>query len=328
MKPMKALQILAPGRAELIELPVPQPGPGEVLVKVLAVTTCPQWDMHVYAGEPMWPGEPLVYPYQPGQPGHELCGEVTALGEGVSEFAVGQRICAWRGRSHDLPGGYAQFIVQDATDLISAPAQLEPMALAALELAMCVSSSFLRLQELGAVAGKRFGVMGLGPAGLVAVQLARAQGAREVVGFDLNPARRELASALGADHVLDPGDEVVPELPLRWQEGSLDSGIDCVGLKQSVAYLMDHTSGVVALFGVQREDYAYTGLHNGAPGLLLCGYPGHRRSAGEYALEQICAGRLSLSPLVTHCLPLAEYEQAVGLLCRQEAVKVCFDPWQ
>jgi threonine dehydrogenase-like Zn-dependent dehydrogenase len=75
--------------------------------------------------------------------------------------------------------------------VIRVPDGLPPEATAPVELAMCVGASFLMLKTMDAIRGRRFGVMGLGPAGLIALQMARAEGAREVVGFDLSPARRE-----------------------------------------------------------------------------------------------------------------------------------------
>jgi len=82
---------------------------------------------------------------------------------------------------------------------------------------------------------------------------------------------------------------------------------------------------VVALFGVQREGYVYEPRHYS--GLRLCGYPGHSREAAEYAVDLIERGLLKLAPLVTHHLPLERYAEGVDLLERQEAIKVCFHPW-
>ena len=84
---MRVLQIIRPGEAEWGEAPVPQPGLGEVLVKVLGVTTCPHWDIHLMDGEPMFPGSELAYPLTAGQPGHEMVGEVIEIGRGLGDFA-------------------------------------------------------------------------------------------------------------------------------------------------------------------------------------------------------------------------------------------------
>ena len=88
---------------------------------------------------------------------------------------------------------------------------------------------------------------------------------------------------------------------------------------------MDRVRHVVALFGVQRENYAYTPHHY--PGLTLSGYPGHSRAAAEYAVGLIERGLLKLAPLVTQHLPLERYADGIDLLERQEALKVCFHPW-
>ena len=139
---MQALQYLDAGRPELIEVPTPEPGPDEILVKVEAVTTCPHWDLHLMAGEPMFPGHQLKFPYSVGQPGHEALGEVAAVGDGVEDLAMGQRVIMWRDRGHNLPGCYAQYVVATPEDALPVPTDLPDEKLASLELAMCVQVSF------------------------------------------------------------------------------------------------------------------------------------------------------------------------------------------
>jgi threonine dehydrogenase-like Zn-dependent dehydrogenase len=320
---MRSLQIVTPGHAEWREVPVPRPGEGEVLIKVLGVTTCPHWDMHLMDGIPMFPGRPLTYPYTPGQPGHEAMGEVVALGAGVTAFTIGQRVAAWRDQGHGRPGCYAQYALLDDANLVVVPEDLPPAAIAPLELAMCVQVSFDQLAQLAAVSGARFGVSGLGPAGLVAVQLAKAHGAREVVGIDPLPSRRELARKLGADRVLAPEEEVVPAD--RTGPLALDAAIDCTGLRVSIEYLMDRTRGAVAIFGVLREGVIFDARH--WSGLALLGYGSHSRGAAERALGFVRSGRLRLEPLVTHALPFVRYEEGIALLRAREAIKVLLLPW-
>lgn len=323
---MKILQIGRGRECEVREVPIPQPGPGEVLLRVEAVTTCPQWDLHLRHNEPMFAGHKFEYPYTPGQPGHEATGEIAAIGEGVTEVTVGDRVSAWRDPGHKEPGCYAQYVLRKAEDVIRVPANLPPEATAPVELAMCVGATFLMLQEMNAVRGRRFGVMGLGPAGLIAAQMARAEGAAEVIGFDINPLRRERAvAAVGVDSVWDSREPLEDSFPLRPKTPALDCAVDCVGAKATVENLMDRTRDVVALFGVQREEYTFAPRHYR---MRLCGYPGHTRAAAEYAVRLIEQGLLDLTPLVTHRLPLERYAEGVDLLERQEAVKVCFFPWE
>jgi threonine dehydrogenase-like Zn-dependent dehydrogenase len=322
---LKILQVGAGREFTVLEAETPQPGTGEVLLKVEAVTTCPQWDLHLRHNEPMFVGHRFHYPYTPGQPGHEATGEIAALGEGVTGLAVGDRVSAWRDAGHGRQGCYAQYVVLHSDNVIAVPAHLPYEATASVELAMCVAASFLILKEMNAISGRRFGVMGLGPAGLIAVQMARAEGAAEVFGFDFAPARRELACRLGATAAHDSREDLADLFPARPAAARLDCAIDCVGAKSSVETLMDRTEHVVALFGVQREDYVYAPRHY--RNLRLCGYPGHSRAAAEYAVALIRSGALDLSPLVTRHLPLERYAEGIDLLERQEAIKVCFEPW-
>ena len=76
---MKTLQMCTPTDPVLLEVPVPEPGAGEVLMRIDAVTTCPQWDLHLRHNEPMFAGHRFIFPYAPGQPGHEATGRITAL---------------------------------------------------------------------------------------------------------------------------------------------------------------------------------------------------------------------------------------------------------
>lgn len=320
---MKILQILAPGQVEWREAPMPVPAAGEALVRIEAVTTCPHWDLHLMSGEPMFAGGTLEYPYTAGQPGHEAMGTVVAVGPGVPSLASGTRVAAWRDQGHHRPGAYARFATFLEDNLLPLPAGLASERVTSLELAMCVQVSFDQLGQIAAVKGKRFGVAGLGPAGLVAVQLAKAGGAREVVAFDPLPARRELARSLGADLVLDPTGDGLP--PGRGAATALDAALDCTGLKTSIEYLMDRTRQAVAIFGVLREVVGFGPGH--WPGLTLMGYLPHNRGAAERALAQIVAGRLDLACLSTHSLPLSRYAEGVELLRRKEAIKVRFQPW-
>lgn len=316
----KHLQIVKPGQPEWRETPVLEPAPNEVLLRVLAVTTCPHWDLHMMAGEPMFPGGQLSYPLGPGQPGHEAAGEVVAVGSRVQSLAIGDRVAAWRDRGSGVRMGcYGQRVPFDADALLKVPADMDPVAVAPLELAMCVQVSFDQLLALDAVEGQCVAVGGLGPAGLVAVQLARAYGAAEVVGIDPLPARLEQALAMGADRVMSPDEQDGPDGDLA------DTAIDCTGLRDSVEWLMTQTARVVTIFGVLRDDVGY-GLRHWRRGLSLVGYGRHNRAAGERALELVCEGRLDLRPLSTHRLPLSRYAEGVGLLRRREAIKVCFLP--
>jgi threonine dehydrogenase-like Zn-dependent dehydrogenase len=207
--------------------------------------------------------------------------------------------------------------------VIEVPADLPLAQIASLELAMCVEISFQQLARLGGVAGRKVGVSGLGPAGLLAVQLARAHGATEVVGIDPVAARRELAATLGAHRTAAPE---ASAWPASRGEGALDDAIDCTGVPASIEFLMDRTLRCVTIFGVLREEVRFT-LRHWYPGLLLMGYNEHNRQAAETALRFIIEGKLRLDPLITQTLPFTRYAEGVELLRQKKAVKILFDPW-
>ncbi len=321
---MKILQIGSYPEFTLLEVPTPSPGEGEVLLRVDAVTTCPQWDLHLRHAEPMFVGHQFHYPYTPGQPGHEATGEIVAIGPGVTDVVIGDRVSAWRDAGHDRPGCYAQYVVLQAENVIRVPAHLPVEATASIELAMCVGATFLLLKGMHLIRGRRVGIMGLGPAGLIAAQMARAEGASEVIGFDLSPTRREYARSLFLDAAYDPADDLTDLFPVRPAAPKIDCTIDCVGARRSVEYAMDRTHETVALFGVQREEYTFAIRHYSR--LCLVGYPGHSREAAEYAVGLITEGKLKLAPLVTHHLPLERYGEGIDLLESQQAIKICFHP--
>ncbi len=315
---MKSLQVTAPKEFKILETPIPQPGRGEVLMRVNAVTTCPQWDLHLRHNEPMFIGHQFHYPYTPGQPGHEATGVIEQVGDGVTGLSAGDRVSAWRDPGHEFPGCYAQFVVHKAENVIRVPEGLPDESLAPIELAMCIATPFRGLEKMDAIQGRVFAVSGLGPAGLVAVQMAKAAGATTVLGIDPVRERRALALKAGADLCISPGEPISDEMQPQ-------TSIDCVGSKASVEALMDITQDVIALFGVQREDYTIQPKHNR---LTILGYKGHFRQSAEYAVDLIRQGKLDLGLLVTHTYPLSRYAEGIELLEKQQAVKVCFRPWE
>ncbi len=313
---MKQLVITEPGKAIWTDAPIPQPSPTEVLVKVEAVTTCPQWDLHIMNGEPMFSGMELSYPYHPGQPGHEMVGEVVAAGSEVVNFVPGTRVAVWRDSGPARPGAYAEYVALPSENLLPVKADLKPEDIASLELAMCVHVSFDQLAMLGSLQGKTLGITGLGPAGLIAVQIGKALGAARVVAFDLVTERCELALELGADEALDPADE-------KRDSRYLDFGLDMTGFPKAIDFLVRHTKTAVAVFGVLRDPMTFPPSH-WYGGFTLMGYGDHNLGAARRALSLIDIGALRLAPLVTHQMEFDAYEDGIELLRNRQAIKILF----
>ena len=232
----------------------------------------------------------------------------------------GDAVALWRDPGHERPGAYADAVIRDAADVLRVPDGIDPWRVAPLELAMCVAAAIVPLARENRIRGRVAAVGGLGPAGLIAGRLLRAEGAADVIGIDPDPRRREMAGRLGLSAI---GLDDLAALPLR-PKGAFDVAIDCHGSAGSVEALMDRTREIVALFGVQRAEDRFRPLHY--DGLRLQGYPGHSREAAEVALARIVDGTLPLDALVTHRFPLDRYAEGIDLLERKEAVKVGFDP--
>ncbi|MAE60360.1 MAG: hypothetical protein CMJ49_03285 [Planctomycetaceae bacterium] len=317
----KMMQLMDVGKFAMAEFPIDTPGPGQVALEVEAVTTCPQWDMHLWRGEPMFPGMELTYPFTPGAPGHETVGRVAQVGPGVTSLKVEQRVAAWRALPMDRHGTYGTHVLHDVDRLLPIPEGDPAAAWAPLELAMCVATTMLDLRDHGFLPCRRIGISGLGPGGLIACQMAGAMGVQEVIGFDPDDRRREFAAGHGWAEPMDPS--AANANMNRGKPDAMDVSIDCVGSAKVIAFLSDHTNDVVAIFGVQREDYAFKPRHGVAPALRLWGYPGHHLAGARFAHGLVRENSLDLQSLCTHCVPLRQYDQAVSLLLSKEAIKVC-----
>lgn len=217
MSKMRAAQISRPGGPfELVERPVPEPGPGWVRIKVQACGICHS-DSLVKEGH--WPG--LQYPRVPG---HEVVGTVDAVGSGAVPWKVGQRVgVGWHGghcghcdscrrgeffacqvalkiTGISFDGGYAEYMVAPDIALALVPDDLKPVEAAPL---MCAGiTTYNALRNSGARAGDLVAVLGLGGLGHLGVQYAAKMGFR-TVGIARGKDKEALAQKLGARHYID-----------------------------------------------------------------------------------------------------------------------------
>jgi threonine dehydrogenase-like Zn-dependent dehydrogenase len=222
MKTMKAAVVAGPKQFEIVEEEVREPAAGRVLVRVRNCGICGS-DLHFYKGE--FPTPPRL------RMGHEISGEVAALGEGVSGVSVGQpvaiepvevcRSCnyCYTGREQlcpdrkflgtMLPGAFAEYIDVPAYIVHPLPDGVDFEAGALVEpLAVTVHG----LRQVGLEFGERVAVLGSGTIGLMAIVAARALGAKDVFATARYPHQAEMARALGATHVADASDNAVGEL--------------------------------------------------------------------------------------------------------------------
>ena len=213
---------IATGPLVAVERPIPEPGPGEIRVRVIACGVC-RTDLHLAEGD--------LAPHRPSTvPGHEVVGTVDALGAGTSRFHMGQRAgiawlrhtcgrCRWcrRGRENlcvdprftgwDADGGYAEWAVVDEAYAYELPDGFDDVHAAPLLCAGIIGYRALRRAELPP--GGRLGIYGFGASAHLAAQVALAQGATVHV-MTRAAAARQLALDLGA-HSARPADAPPPE---------------------------------------------------------------------------------------------------------------------
>ena len=209
---MRAMLLKSIGRPLVLDdLPIPHPGPGQVLVKIAACAVC-RTDLHVVDGELPNPKLPLI-------PGHEVVGRIEELGHGITDFRVGERVgIPWLGwtcgeceycrsarenlcerarfTGYNIDGGYAEFTVADALYSFRIPDAFEDVGAAPLLCAGLIGYRSLRK----AGDAKRLGIYGFGAAAHIVAQLARHEG-REVFAFTRtgDTDAQEFARSLGAN---------------------------------------------------------------------------------------------------------------------------------
>jgi propanol-preferring alcohol dehydrogenase len=221
MQTMRAAVVKAFGKPLAIEnVPIPVPGPGELLVKVRACGVC-HTDLHAASGD--WP----VKPVPPFIPGHEAAGVVAALGPGVTDFKVGDAVgVAWLhdaclrceycetgwetlcGHQHNtgysVNGGFAEYVIASAAFAARLPAKVDFAAVAPI---LCAGvTTYKGLKETEARPGEWVVISGVGGLGHVAVQYAKAMGLK-VVGLDIAEDKLALAREAGAEHAVNALDK-------------------------------------------------------------------------------------------------------------------------
>ncbi|AYF28306.1 alcohol dehydrogenase AdhP [Micromonospora tulbaghiae] len=201
---------------EITERPVPEAGPGEILVRVEASGLC-HTDIHAARGE--WP----VKPTPPFVPGHEGVGLVEQVGPGVTEHAVGDRValpwlgwacgtCSYcvtgwetlcesqRNTGYSIDGAHAEYAVASARYAVRVPDGVDPYEAAPLTCAGV--TTYKAVKVAGVRPGERVAIFGIGGLGHLAQQYAQIFGA-ETVAVDVTAEKLELATSLGAAHTVD-----------------------------------------------------------------------------------------------------------------------------
>jgi 2-desacetyl-2-hydroxyethyl bacteriochlorophyllide A dehydrogenase len=330
---MRAARLHEPGADDpdvrIDDVAVPSPGPGQVLVEVHACGVCAS-DLHVVAGVTPAATLPLVL-------GHEAVGDIAAVGEGVTDWLVGDRVLvlpAWPcgrcpyclgGRENlcrslrvpgvDVDGAQAGYTLADARVVTHVPRDV-PVEQAAI-LVDAVATPYHALKRAGVTQGSTVAIVGLGGLGMHAVQLARLAGAATVVGVDVDPVNLERARDWGADAVVDATDGKPARRVRELTEGGVGKAIEFVGRNQTIdqAIKMLAPGGRAVVVGLTPER-----LETLPSALLVSnelevvGSFGSTRQDVDELVDLLDAGRLDLSRSVTHTYDLERFPDALRQL--------------
>jgi L-iditol 2-dehydrogenase len=343
---MKALLLSQYNQLDIADLPAPEPGEGEILVRVAACGICGS-DVHGYDGASGRRIPPIVM-------GHEAAGVVASVGAGVSNFKPGDRVTF----DSTVYCGHCEFCLQGEINLcnnrqvigvsckefrragafaeyVVVPQRISyhlPEALAFEEAAMLEAVSValhgVRVSEMKG--GETALVIGAGMIGLLTLQAAKAAGAAKVWVADIDPSRLERAKNIGADDtLLLSGDQLVQEILSRTGGRGVDLVLEAVGRNETIAASIASVrkGGTVTLIGNIQPEVKIPLQVVVSRQIRL---QGSCASSGEYpqAMELLANGKIKVKPLITAVAPLGDGPQWFARLHAGEPnlMKVVLDP--
>jgi L-iditol 2-dehydrogenase len=326
----------------LEEMPRPEIGPGELLVKVIASGICGSDVMEWYRIK----RAPLVL-------GHEIAGDIVEVDKGVKKFKVGQRVfvshhvpcmkCRYCMSGHEstcdtlrktnfYPGGFAEFVRVPDINLENGvyvlPREVTYDDGSFIEPVACVVRGF---RSMNFEAGKTVLVLGSGIAGLLNVKVAKSYGAGKIIATDINDFRLKAAKRFGADTVIKATEDV-PALVKKANDGrGADIVIVCSGATQAMhqAFRSVDRGGKILMFappmpGVEipvpfgdlwKDEVTRTSTYAGSP-----------RDIKE-AIDLLKTKRLVVSDMITHRFGLADTGKGFALVAKAEdSIKVIIEP--
>lgn len=334
---MQAFQVNAPHDFKVAEVEIPSPAAGEVLVRVAFAGICGS-DMHIIHGDNAFVRFPRIT-------GHEFAGVIEALGEGVADVSVGDRVCvdpviscgtcypcrinrpsicsALEVIGVHRNGGFEEFVCVPAANVHQVPEHIALDAAALVEPYTIAANVLDRMQPHR---GDRLLILGAGMIGMTILQMARAMGIDEIIVTDVIDERLAAAKELGATHVLNSRTQDVEKEILALTEGEgvpLIADAACVPALLPQMLRLASPAGRIGLLGFSVQPSDLIQLEVIKKELTLVGSRLNNRKFPE-VLALMASGKLDPLALVSHRLPLSEMPGAIDMLDHrpEEARKV------
>jgi threonine dehydrogenase-like Zn-dependent dehydrogenase len=305
---MKAAVWKHRGRFEIEEVPVPAPAADEIVIRIEHCGVCGT-DIHrAYTHGEIEPGVVI---------GHEYCGRVTMVGSAVSTWKEGDRVtCATGGpeagtEARFTPrmlartgtpgtlqqGAFAEYKRLRAANAVSVPDSMDGLAASLIE-PCAIAVHAVERAKIGI--GDRLGILGLGPIGLLVLQVAKAAGAMEVYGVDPSPVRRRAALDLGIDVAIDPGETDAVEALVSATDGGPEVMFDCAAAPGTLdqALTAVRTNGRVVLVGISWDGVAVKPLEWIGRNVELRSMYGYSRRECELALRLVAKGAIRTEVMI------------------------------
>ncbi|MHA3979594.1 L-threonine 3-dehydrogenase [Halovulum sp. GXIMD14794] len=339
---MRALVKAKPEKGLWMEnVPVPEPGPGDVLIKVHKSAICGT-DVHIWEWDE-WASATVPVPLVTG---HEFMGEIVDMGAAARKYTKGQRVSGEghivcgicrncrAGRGHlcrntqgvgvTRPGSFAEYICLPESNVVPIPDDV-PSEIAAifdpLGNAVHTALSF-------DLVGEDVLVTGAGPIGIMGALVAQRAGARKVVITDINPGRLKLARSMGLEHAIDTSKQDLREVmrDIGMTEG-FDVGLEMSGAAPAMRQMIDtmNNGGKVALLGIAPAGFAIDWHPVIFKMLTIKGIYGREMYETWYKMIALVQGGLDLAPLITHRLPIDRFREGFDAMRNGTAGKVVMD---
>ncbi|UCH64620.1 MAG: L-threonine 3-dehydrogenase [Ignavibacterium sp.] len=344
MKKMKALvKKYKKAGLWLDEVPVPEYGPNDVLIKIKKTAICGT-DIHIYNWDD-WASNTIPVPMVVG---HEYVGTVQAFGENVHDVKVGElvsgeghivcghcRNCRG-GRRHlcpntlgvgvNRPGCFGGYLVIPVSNVWHCDPNIDTDILSILDPFGNAVHTALSFDVLG----EDVLITGAGPIGIMAAAVAKHAGARHVVITDINPKRLELAKKNGVTRAVDVTKEKLSDIvkELGMTEG-FDVGLEMSGSPKALNQMIDvmFHGGNIALLGILPSDAAVDWEKVVFNSLTLRGIYGRKMFETWYKMQVMIQSGLDVSPVITHRFSYEDFEQAFELMKEGNSGKVIMN-WE
>lgn len=342
---MRAIVKRKPERGLWMEdVPIPKPGANEVLLKIKKSAICGT-DLHIFKWDE-WAQRTIKTPLIIG---HEYVGEVVELGSEVHQYRIGERVtveghiaCGHcrncrRGRQHicehtvgigvQRDGGFAEYIAVPISNVMRIDARIPDEIVSIMDPLGNACHTALSFPLIG----EDVLITGIGgPIGAMATAICKFAGARNVMGTDLSPFRRDLALKMGADVVIDPRtDDFAESMKKIGLVAGFDIGLECSGSPVAFNDLINHmyNGGKVSLLGILPSSTTIDWSKVIFKGLTLKGIYGREMYETWYHMEMMLTRGLNIAPVITHRMSANDFQKAFDIMEEGNCGKIILD-WE